>query len=205
MVMFDIMTLRRSFMNKSFNLIFNIIENLEAGILLINENGKIEYTNSYLNNMLGYNKDELINENIWKIDYFLGTSDKFKEKVKEFNKNRFNEITIKYIKKDNTILDCNCNISKIKKTDNNYFFLIIKIKKDFNKNINLEECLYLKTELSSYIKSLKEPIITIKTAINAFDFKKDLGLIISDDDLTINLQAVKNEVKKIDSILDKYK
>ncbi|PPK60236.1 PAS domain S-box-containing protein [Malaciobacter marinus] len=192
-------------MNKSFNLIFNIIENLEAGILLINENGKIEYTNSYLNNMLGYNKDELINENIWKIDYFLGTSDKFKEKVKEFNKNRFNEITIKYIKKDNTILDCNCNISKIKKTDNNYFFLIIKIKKDFNKNINLEECLYLKTELSSYIKSLKEPIITIKTAINAFDFKKDLGLIISDDDLTINLQAVKNEVKKIDSILDKYK
>lgn len=192
-------------MNKSFNLIFNIIENLEAGILLINENGKIEYTNSYLNNMLGYNKDELINENIWKIDYFLGTSDKFKEKVKEFNKNRFNEITIKYIKKDNTILDCNCNISKIEKTDNNYFFLIIKIKKDFNKNINLEECLYLKTELSSYIKSLKEPIITIKTAINAFDFKKDLGLIISDDDLTINLQAVKNEVKKIDSILDKYK
>ncbi|WP_404317940.1 PAS domain-containing protein [Malaciobacter canalis] len=192
-------------MNKSFNLIFNIIENLEAGILLINENGKIEYTNSYLNNMLGYNKDELINENIWKIDYFLGTSDKFKEKVKEFNKNRFNEITIKYIKKDNTILDCNCNISKIKKTDNNYFFLIIKIKKDFNKNINLEECIYLKTELSSYIKSLKEPIITIKTAINAFDFKKDLGLIISDDDLTINLQAVKNEVKKIDSILDKYK
>ncbi|SKB32516.1 PAS domain-containing protein [Malaciobacter marinus] len=192
-------------MNKSFNLIFNIIENLEAGILLINENGKIEYTNSYLNNMLGYNKDELINENIWKIDYFLGTSDKFKEKVKEFNKNRFSEITIKYIKKDNTILDCNCNISKIKKTDNNYFFLIIKIKKDFNKNINLEECLYLKTELSSYIKSLKEPIITIKTAINAFDFKKDLGLIISDDDLTINLQAVKNEVKKIDSILDKYK
>lgn len=54
-------------------------------------------------------------------------------------------------------------------------------------------------------KKFKRTYYYDKTAINAFDFKKDLGLIISDDDLTINLQAVKNEVKKIDSILDKYK
>jgi len=66
-----------------------LFESAKNGILILDgETGKIENANSYLEDFLGYSKEELVGKEIWKIDTFLnivGTREAFEELVEEEN------------------------------------------------------------------------------------------------------------------------
>lgn len=191
-------------MTKRNSLLFDSIKNLKYGVILVDEMGKILYTNRYFDKLLAYKDNELLNKKIWQINYILNSEDEYKNIIKKLDKNRVTKIITKYIKKDRKIIDCNCSICIINQDNKEYYFSIVKIDEFLNKKLDLSEYNYFKEELQNFIKDIKQPLITIETAINAFELKIHFGLEITSKDIEVNLDGVKKCVKDLNILLKQH-
>ncbi|AXX92752.1 hypothetical protein CPU12_02675 [Malaciobacter molluscorum LMG 25693] len=192
-------------MSQLNNLFFQIIDNFPNGFILFDENANILYTNSVFTDLLGYEKNYLLNKKkLWELDYHINSPELFKQKITNLMRiKKSNRFSI-YIKNDGTLYRCQKQNFSFMNNENetNYFFSIIDNKND---TILEQNYFYSQKLLNEKIDTLRIPLFTIFSSISAFKLKNELNLPLTEQEINLNIDAIEKSANQLNNLIKTLK
>ncbi len=164
------------------NLYKNIFDKSEAGIVVLNADGKIVLTNESLQHIFGYLKEELVGEPIQKLIPDAFRFEQVNSDLKKISINKSQNSKLKGVTKEGNMIDLKLIANSI-----NSDKLLINVTID---DLNTEELLYeLKVEKQkSFLEGIEKERLRLAGELHD-------GLIQTLSAVSLNLQSIKEEVE----------
>lgn len=174
----------------------NILNNIKAGIIVLNQNGKIEYCNNFLSNLLNIDKKDIF---LKSFDHFFNqfflTTD---EKIILFKKNLFNNNN--YLKQTSEYHIENVFLKNDTKSKTKFFikFINIKLTEDSVKTLVMFEDVTKAEKLwEKMLQIEKLASLNLLSAGLAHEINNPLGTILSHVQYLEEIEKDKEKLKSI--------
>jgi len=156
-------------LNKVYNFYKSIIQNMNSGLIASDLKGDITFVNQLAGKMLGYNREELLQQNI----YDLFSDDEASQKCLRLlflPGKKIDDKEVKFKKKDSSSIPVGLNVSSIHDENNNFDGIVMLFRdlteiRELKLQIERMERLALLGELSAGIAhEIRNPLAGIKAS-----------------------------------------